>query len=73
MKRNQHVVRHKDGWAVKGAGASKPSSVHKTQSQAISKAKGISKTQETEMFIHGRDGQIRERNTYGRDPFPPKG
>ncbi|EGD1666955.1 DUF2188 domain-containing protein, partial [Escherichia coli] len=23
--------------------------------------------------IHGRDGQIRERDSYGNDPFPPKG
>ena len=26
-----------------------------------------------EVFIHGRDGKIRERNTYGHDPFPPQG
>ncbi len=24
------------------------------------------------MFIQGRDGQLRERNSYGDDPFPPK-
>ncbi|MCI5039252.1 MAG: DUF2188 domain-containing protein [Donghicola eburneus] len=25
------------------------------------------------MLIHGENGRIRERNTYGNDPFPPKG
>jgi hypothetical protein len=26
-----------------------------------------------ELVIHGQDGRIRERNTHGNDPFPPKG
>jgi hypothetical protein len=25
------------------------------------------------MFVHGRDGKIRERNTFGHDPHPPTG
>ena len=29
--------------------------------------------QETELLIHGQNGQIRERSSYGNDPFPPKG
>jgi len=33
----------------------------------------IAINQQSEMFIQGRDGQIRERNSYGDDPFPPKG
>ena len=27
----------------------------------------------TELYIHGRDGRIRERSSYGADPHPPKG
>lgn len=71
--KNQHVVPHGSDWAVKGAGNQKASSVHSTQAEAISQAREIAKNQESEMFIHGRNGQIRERNTYGDDPFPPKG
>ncbi|MBY0544383.1 MAG: DUF2188 domain-containing protein, partial [Gammaproteobacteria bacterium] len=26
-----------------------------------------------EHFIHGKDGKIQERNSYGNDPFPPRG
>jgi len=22
--------------------------------------------------VHGKDGTIKDRNSYGRDPFPPK-
>ena len=71
--KNQHVVPHDDGWAVKGAGNEKATSVHATQAQAIQEAKQIAQNQQSEMLIHGKNGQIRERNTYGDDPYPPKG
>ncbi len=72
-KRNQHVVPHPKGWAVKPARGKRPSSVHRTQKEAIDQASLIAENQETELFIHGRDGRIRERNTYGPDPHPPEG
>ena len=71
--KNQHVVPHQDGWAVKGAGNSKATSVHDTQQQAIDQARGISQNQGSELLIHGRNGQIRARDSHGNDPFPPKG
>ena len=73
MSKNQHVVPHKSGWAVRGEKNSKPTTVHKTQNEAINHAKEICKNQKSELFIHGEDGKIRERNSYGNDPFPPKG
>jgi len=71
--RNQHVVPHPKGWAVKPEGASKPSSVHPTQESAISTARQTARNQESELLIHGQNGQIRERSSYGNDPHPPKG
>ncbi|MFK5977771.1 MAG: DUF2188 domain-containing protein [Rhizobiaceae bacterium] len=71
--KNQHVVPHSRGWAVKGAGNQKATSVHSTQKAAISEARGIARNQSSEMLIHGQNGRIRERNTYGHDPYPPKG
>ncbi|GKW47330.1 MULTISPECIES: DUF2188 domain-containing protein [unclassified Planococcus (in: firmicutes)] len=73
MGKNQHVTPKADEWQVKGAGNSKATSIHKTQQEAIEAAKEISKNQGSELFIHSRKGKIRERNTYGKDPFPPKG
>ena len=70
---NKHVVPHSDGWAVKPAGGSKPSRVVETQQEAIQIARQQAINQGAEMFIHNRQGQIRERNTYGSDPNPPKG
>lgn len=69
----QHVVPSKNGWSVKKAGASKASSVHRTQAEAVSAAREIARNQRTELYIHGRDGRIRERDSYGNDPYPPRG
>lgn len=71
---DQHVVKRDDGWAVKRQGASRDTSHHETQQQAIREASQIARNQGGEVFIHGRDGKIRERNTLGKpDPFPPRG
>lgn len=72
-KKNQHVVTHQDRWAVKGEGNQRATSVHNTQQEAIDAARQIAINQGSEMLIHGRNGQIRERNTYGKDPYPPEG
>ncbi|TXC73368.1 DUF2188 domain-containing protein [Sphingorhabdus soli] len=72
-KKGQHVVPNKGGWSVKKAGASKASSTHATQAEAIKAATKVAQNQKTELYIHGRDGRIRERNSYGNDPHPPKG
>lgn len=72
-KRNQHVVPHGNGWAVKGAGAQRASSVHENQQSAINAARQVSRNQGTELLVHGRNGQIRERDSHGKDPNPPKG
>lgn len=71
--KNQHVVKHADGWAVKGAKNQKATKVTSTQKEAITVAREISKNQNSELLIHGRNGQIRERDSHGNDPFPPKG
>ena len=72
-RRNQHVVPHPDGWAVKGAGSQRTTSVHDTQQAAIDRAGGIARNQGTELLIHGRNGRIWERNSQGNDPFPTSG
>ena len=44
-----------------------------TQREAIGIARGIAQNQQSEMLIHGENGRFRERNSYGNDPYPPKG
>jgi hypothetical protein len=71
--KNQHVVPHPDGWAVRGAGNDRATSVHDTQAEAIERARDIARNQQSEMLVHGENGRFRERNSYGNDPHPPKG
>ena len=71
--KNQHIVLHPKGWAIKGEGNSKATRVAETQAEAIEIGKEIAKNQGSELLIHGRNGRIRERNSYGNDPYPPKG
>ncbi|MDR6790240.1 MULTISPECIES: DUF2188 domain-containing protein [Sphingomonas] len=71
--KNQHVVPHAGCWAVRGAGNGRATSIHDTQRDAIDAARGIAQNQRSELLIHGRNGQIRDRDSYGGDPFPPRG
>jgi uncharacterized protein YdaT len=72
MGKNQHVVKHKDGWAVKGAGNEKATKVTLPQKEAVEIAEEIATNQQSEVIVHGRDGRIRSKDSYGRDPFPPQ-
>lgn len=69
--KHQHVVRRPDGWAVRGENNSRDTSVHETQAEAISRAREIAINERSEVVIHGRDGRIRDRDSYGNDPAPP--
>lgn len=71
--KNQHVVPRDDAWAVRGAGNSRDTSHHRTQAEAERAAREIAINQKSEVLVHGEDGRIRERNSYGNDPYPPKG
>ena len=73
MKKNQHVVPDKEGgWNVKGAGNSKSTAHTDKKQDAIDIAKEIAKNQKSEVVIHGKDGKIQDKDSYGNDPNPPK-
>ena len=46
---------------------------HRTQRTAIDVGRTIARETAVEHLIHGENGQIRERNSYGNDPYPPRG
>ncbi len=73
MGKNQHVVPRPGGsWGVKGEGNGRASSVRPTQERAIRDATRIARHERSEVVIHRRDGTIRDKDSYGRDPYPPK-
>lgn len=67
-----HVVPADEGWAVEIEGKSERD-VHPTQEAAIAAGTERAKRDQVELLIHGRDGQIRERNSFGHDPRNVKG
>lgn len=73
MSKNQHVVPYGSRWAVRGEGNSRVTRVTSTQREAIDIARTISRNQRSELIIHGTNGRIRECDSHGNDPFPPKG
>ncbi|MFO1443296.1 DUF2188 domain-containing protein [Bacillus sp. Bva_UNVM-123] len=74
MGKNQHVTPHSGGgFQVKGAENSRATKVFNTQREAISYGREIAKNQQSELVIHNLKGRIREKNSYGNDPYPPRG
>lgn len=72
MGKNQHVVPADGKWGVRGEGNDRLSSVHATQRDAIDAARNTATNQRSEVVIHRPDGRIRDKDSYGNDPCPPK-
>jgi hypothetical protein len=73
MSKRIHVVPHKSGWATRREGASRVGSTHPTQTGATEAARNTALREHGEVVIHRANGRIRDSNSYGNDPFPPKG
>jgi hypothetical protein len=73
MSKRTHVVPHDYGWATRREGMSRVGSTHGTQAQATEAARSTAIRERGEVVIHRPDGRIRDANSYGNDPFPPKG
>ncbi len=71
-KKDYHVVPNGNGWAVKREGAERASSLHSTQRDAIDAGKRLAQARQTELVVHRPNGQIRDSDSYGNDPVPPK-
>ena len=72
---NRHVVPSGDGWDVVAPDASRASSHHDTQAEAIARAREIvHNAGGGEVVTHRPNGQIRDSDTVppGNDPFPPR-
>lgn len=72
-KLSKHVVPSSSGgWAVKNSGSVRASKIFNTQAQAVGYAVEAAKKTHVELYIHGRDGTIKDKRSYGNDPMPPK-
>lgn len=71
-KKDVHTVPNPTGkgWVNKVGG--EVASRHRTQENAAERGRGIARQNQSEHAIHRRDGTIGEKNSYGKDPNPPK-
>ena len=73
-KKSYHVIAKSDGsWNVKRTGAERASGKFSTKKEAVTTAKKlVTKDGGGELIIHGKDGRVSRRDSYGSDPNPPK-
>ncbi|MEO5365456.1 MAG: DUF2188 domain-containing protein [Magnetococcus sp. WYHC-3] len=69
----RHVVPRGDQWANLKGGNERATSLHNTQREAEQAAREQSRREGSELLIHRPNGQIRQKDSYGNDPYPPKG
>jgi len=67
-----HTVYRGGIWVNEVEGNGQLSS-HATKEEAVAAGRDAARARRTEHVIHHVDGTIAERNSYGNDPFPPRG
>jgi hypothetical protein len=65
-----HTVPKGNGWANKAGGRTISNHCTKAAQKA---GRSAAKSRSAEHVIHNRNGQIGGSNSYGGDPFPPRG
>ncbi|HZV70701.1 MAG TPA: DUF2188 domain-containing protein [Saprospiraceae bacterium] len=64
-KKTNHVIPSKGGvWAVKKSGSSRSSQTFERKEDAVKYGRNLSRKENTDLFVHKKDGTIQERNSY---------
>jgi hypothetical protein len=71
-KHDVHISKVSGGNRWKVSQDSQVISTHNKQSAAIDTGKSEAKRDRVDLVIHGRDGKIRSKDSYGNDPLPPR-
>ena len=72
MGTNQHVTNKNNEWRVIRENNKKVTKNFPIQKEAIECGRKIAINQKSELVIHDKDGKIRDKDSYGIDPYPPK-
>jgi hypothetical protein len=59
-------------WEVQREGSQRPSKVEDRKADAEQLARDLGRQDGVEVIVQGRNGRIQQRESYGRDPFPPR-
>lgn len=73
LMKQRHVVPHPEGWASRKNGSERVSAIFDTQKEAIQYSTKIAQEEHSELFVHKKNGEFGYRNSFGNDPYPPKG
>jgi len=73
MAKNIHVTHREDGsWAIIREKTKQASGLYDTQREAIELAREMARKDRVELVIHDRENRIRDKDSYGNDPCPPR-
>lgn len=61
MNKAEHVIKHKNGWAVKAEDAKRVSEIKETKTEAIERAKEIAEHKGTDVIVHLADGSVQKK------------
>ncbi|WP_428414929.1 DUF2188 domain-containing protein [Pararhizobium sp.] len=70
--KGKHVVPSGGKWSIREAGSSRASRTFTTEDEAVEAAKKIARIEGATLYIHGKDGLIRNRRSYANDLLPAK-
>ena len=71
---SHHVVPNPNGgWDVKKDGKTCRNGHQEKKQDAVDVGRKSSQDQNTELYIHGKDGKFQKKDSHGNDPCPPKG
>ena len=72
-RKTTHVVPNSDGgWNIKRGGADRALNRFDKKSDAVDRAREISRNVGSELYIHKKDRTIQKKDSHGNDPFPPR-
>jgi hypothetical protein len=73
-KKDKHVVANASGgWSVRRAGASRATRIFSTQADAVRYGKEIARQERTGLYVHRRDGTVKEKDSYGDGQLAHRG
>lgn len=71
-KKDIHVVPHGSDWATRKEGAGRVGGLFDTQADAYGAARKQAIREHVEVVTHRPNGQIRDSDSFGNDPLPPR-
>ena len=62
-----------NSWKVQSSNTERAAIIVETKAEAVNRAREIAENKNAELIVQNLDGKIGWRNSYGNDPFPPRG